>query len=333
MKKLTIYSIVLATTSLTACSSINSIRNPAVKHADGLTYFMPKKDIKVTVSIKGGVRTVSVGTSEPYPDLSEQYVIKYSRNLFGKNELQVGVNTQGLLQGNAKSKTTSQVSDIFKAVGTSVGTVGPMKAPSGDTVCKADGEYVFMMHAADGDFVACEFSVNIKRYGISVGSEKKVVGNSKIDRDSNSGIFYRRSEPYLVTVSPSSKAISVLLNDKLQSIQFSPSESVTHFLPTARTFFSNNEATFVLDAGVLTDYKQDADGELLGLVKLPSEVISAYFTAVGAMFANFKTRDASEAEAISASIKLELAKKKADACVAAIRLGDDKMVAALECGK
>ena len=96
---------------------------------------------------------------------------------------------------------------------------------------------------------------------------------------------------------------------------------------------SSNEADFGFVDGMPTKYDQEVDGELVALFKLPAEVIGAYFGAVGKLFDNFKARDTKEAEVLAAATKADLAKKKYDACLDAIKNKNDTLIAQLECGK
>ena len=136
------------------------------------------------------------------------------------------------------------------------------------------------------------------------------------------GIYYRQNEPYLVTVKGSNLSASTIV--------FSPSQSSTYFLPVSKTFFANNEAEFELEFGVPTKYKQETGSELLSLLKLPADVIGAYFAAVGQVFDNFKAADTSETAALTESLKLELAKRKYEACIQAIK--DEKPARIKELG-
>ena len=135
------------------------------------------------------------------------------------------------------------------------------------------------------------------------------------------GIFYRQDLPYLVTVTGGAVNEAAMV--------FSPSDSRTHFLPIARTFFSSNSADFELSDGVPKRYKQASDGEGIALFKLPADVLSAYFSAVGSLFDAFKVRDTKQAEMLGESLKLELAKKKYDACLEALQAKDDNRIKAL----
>lgn len=316
--------VVLTALTISACSSIKSIESPA-KGTDsvaGLTYFMPNKDFLVTITIKDTkVTKVVLGTTSSYPDMSKQYVLRHGGNAFGKNTLDVGVNEAGLLT-STKSTTVSGVTEAFKNLATTVGqlnTFGRLKTTAiVDLSCTADGDQSFVYNAP-GSYRACGMNISIKQQSKFVN----VVSHSKTAKEEHSGIFYRQNIPYLIT------AVGNGLN--VTSIVFSPSESETHFLPVSRTFFSNNEADFAFIEGIPTKYKQETEGEAVALFKLPADILSAYFAGIGSVFDNFKTNDQKEGAALAESLKVELAKKKYDACISAIKAGDDALIKALSC--
>jgi hypothetical protein len=317
--------VVLIAIALSACSSIKSIESPnqGTETVDGLTYFMPKKDFLVMITTTGGLVTkVVLGTTPSYPDLSKQYVLRYTRNWIGKNTLDVGVNEAGLLT-STNSTTVSNVADLFKALATTAGYVGALglrTAGIEGAPCAANGDHSFVFkEPREYPAAACGMTINIKQIADSVS----VVPHSKKANEEYSGIFYRQNIPYLVT------AVGNGLN--VASVVFSPSESKIHFLPVSKTMLSNNQADFGFVEGIPTKYKQETESELLVLFKLPADVIGAYFTGIGNVFDSFKSKDTKEAEALAESLKLELEKKKYDACISAIRAGDDELMKKLGC--
>ncbi|MBL0141684.1 MAG: hypothetical protein IPP91_06350 [Betaproteobacteria bacterium] len=309
---------------LAGCSSVESISEPAAGVHDGLVYYMPRTDFLVTiVKAKEGITSVSLGTTAAYPDVSKSYVIRHSANLFGKNTLLVGVDVNGLLK-SSKSTTTSGVTDAFSNLGSTLGTFQGLRsaqaAPKAVDTC-AIGTHTFIFASPEEAKAPrpCGLAITItKLKDTSSTPPPRPVGEPL------SGIFYRQAEPYLVQAAGPINTSAIV---------FSPNNSPTYFLPVSRTFFSNNEADFGFTDGMPTKYNQDTEGELIALLKLPATVLTAYFAAMGATFDSFKTRDAKEADALAASIKLEMAKKKYEACLAAILAKDDTAIAKLECGK
>lgn len=307
--------------SLASCSSIKSIQEPTSDDVNGLTYYMPKKDFVVTVNVKSSkITKVSFGTTPAFPDLSKQYVLNHGSNFLGKNTLDVAITEKGLLT-SSKSTTVSNVTDAFKNLATTYGQlrtfslVGP-PAPAGN--CTTDGDHIFT-YTKEGSYTPCNLTVTIGKAALSNGTKP----HSKNSAESYSGIFYRQNEPY--TVSATGQGLNV------SSIVFSPSDSKTLFLPVSKTFFANNEADFAFVDGVPTKYKQDTDGEAIALLKLPADILGAYFGAVGSVFDSFKSNDGKEVEALNSSLSLELAKKKYAACIEAIEAEDDDLIKELEC--
>jgi hypothetical protein len=321
MMKAATITLILAAFGTVSCSSIKTVKSPSTNDADGLTYFMPKKDFLVVITIKDKeVEKVALGTTASYPDLSTQYVIRHGSNAFGKNTLDVGVSDSGLLT-STKSTTLSNAADAFKNLATTYGQIeslGVNQNLENDRACTINGDHTFVFKTS-GPYKRCGISIEIKKQADDAG----MASHSRKEKTEHSGIFYRQNIPYLVTASGGG------LN--AASIVFSPSESKTHFLPVSRTFFSNNQADFSFENGVPTKYKQETDGEAAALLKLPADILSAYFTAIGSTFDSFKTNDSKEAAALVESLKLELAKRKYDACIAAIKANDDAKIKELAC--
>ncbi|MBI4997233.1 MAG: hypothetical protein HZC22_10110 [Rhodocyclales bacterium] len=319
--KLATLAVAFLALGLASCSSIKTVESPSAKDADGLTYFMPKKDFLVTVTIKDKkVEKVALGATASYPDLSKQYLLRHGGNAFGKNTLDVGISDSGLLT-STKSTTQSNVTDAFRNLATSLGqrkSLGFERALDSGEACTTNGDHTFVFKAS-GSYAACGIKITIEKQIDDSG----MVSHSKAGNTEHSGIFYRQNIPYLVTATGGGLNVAALV--------FSPSESKTHFLPVSRTFFSNNNADFGFADGVPSKYKQETEGEAVALLKLPADILSAYFGAIGSIFDSFKSNDTKEAAALAESLKLELAKKKYDACIAAIKANDDQKIKELAC--
>lgn len=319
--KLATLALAFTTLGLASCSSIKTVESPSSKDTDGLTYFMPKKDFIVTVTIKDKkADKVALGTTASYPDLSKQYLLRHGGNAFGKNTLDVGISESGLLT-STKSTTQSNVTDAFKNLATSLGqikTFGFQESLESSAACTTNGDHTFVFKAS-GSYKACDISIVIAKQVDDSG----IASHSKDGSTEHSGIFYRQNIPYLATASGGGLNVAAIV--------FSPSESKAHFLPVSRTFFSNNQADFGFVDGVPTKYKQETEGEAVALLKLPADILGAYFGAIGSVFDSFKSNDTKEAAALADSLRLELAKKKYDACIAAIKANDDQKIKELAC--
>jgi hypothetical protein len=309
---------------IAACSSLKSTpllpnQGGSMDEAHGLVYYMPRKDFKMTLTVKDGtVETINLTETAAYPDLVHQYSLRHAYNGLGKNTLDVGVGTNGLLT-SSKATTKSGVSDAFKNLASSLGGFAPLEGPE-DAACAEDGTYTYIFEPLSPPQVPCVNVAVAPLFAANAG-----VSHNKSANEAHSGIFYRQARPYVVEVSndQGQKLASALL--------LSPSDAVVSFMPVSRTLFADNEAEFTFIDGMPTKYKQDADGEFVALLKLPADVIKAYFAAVGATFDAFKSTDQKNVAALDQALALELAERKYKACLAAIQANDDDLIKELEC--
>jgi hypothetical protein len=82
---------------------------------------------------------------------------------------------------------------------------------------------------------------------------------------------------------------------------------------------------------MLTKFKEEKDGEAVALFKIPADVLAAYAKAIGQVFTEFGSNADKETSALNKSTTLELARKKADACLSAIKANDENQIKALGC--
>ena len=320
--------------ALGGCASLES--TPTASPGEGLVYYLPKKDIRVTVTRDNGKVTTAIGTTAAYPDTTRAYVLKFRRNLIGRNELAVKVSPAGLLD-SATSTTTSSLTEVIREVAGAVGTLGVRPLGAGP---RADGKPACMDGSTSHVYSPpqagehrganpCGLSVAIRRISVAPPSRggDPAGGGPWPAEQGAPGVFYRQNEAYLVTITSTDGAAYHEASD----VVLSPSLSPVRFLPIEKTLFSNNKAALAFIDGVPQAYGQEADGELVGLAKLPAEVIGAYFAAVGKVFENLKGRDDGRGEALAAQVRLEIAKEKHRQCLDAIRQKDDASIAQLEC--
>lgn len=309
-------------------------------------------------------KVTGIGVTDAYPDITESYSLHPGLNHFGKNTIDVSISEKGLLN-NTKSKTESQVSEIFSNLASSAGSLSANRLLVRKVVanvadsCPKAGPYQFKLNlkeAPSGDFewvplkdqngnivtdakgnnvsvlskkINCAgsiYDVNIEKlWNASV--PKNGPDCSSADNCKNvAGLFYRQPLPYFVDV-----RIAGL--SKLSSTVYSASESPTNMLPIKRSFFADSETTFAFDDGVPTKFTEVSEGEFVSLLKLPADIISAYFSAVGSAFDGFKKADSSEAESLKASLELALLKEKVENCSQAIKDGDKEQISALKCSE
>jgi len=310
------HAALVVTAFLAGCSSIQSVPEPTGELV-GLYYYMPKRDFVVTITRDKKTDQIAITESPAYPDLGQQYLLQYSRNAIGKNIMKIGVHENGLLSTlNAESQ--SGVTEALKGLATTLGTISVLRKKA-VTACD-DGANVFLVPAEPREeFPLCDaYSITVERMTFKDESP----ASTRVSTNDTSGIYYRIARPYRVKVSGLKSAEAVL---------FSPNDSPTRFLPVPRTFFANGKVDMVFTDGMPTKYDVDTDGELVAAFKLPAEVIRAYFSAVGAMFDSVKERDTKQAEQLQATLKLELAKQKYAACLAAIAAHDAATIASLGC--
>lgn len=315
------YCLIVVAGLVSACSSVNTVRNPSSKNLDGLVYYMPEKDFLVTIVVaSGAVTSAVIGTTSSYPDMSKRYVLKHKMNAFGKNTLDVVIGPNNLLT-SAKSKTVSSVNEVFRSIGQIMGTIDPMfVGPAVPATC-GNGTHTFIYTANDvsrKDLAPCGLKLTIDQM-----STPAVIEGDQSTEKSGSGVYYRQNIPYKIVVQGGA------INSA--AIVLSPSNSPDYFLPVSKTFFANNDSELGFADGVPTGYKQDTDGEVVALLKMPAEVISAYFTAVGQIFTNFKNTDSGEGAALEQEVKLELQKRKYEACKIAIKNDDKVTISSLGC--
>jgi hypothetical protein len=319
--------LALVSLLLFGCSSLESVPYSKSDSVEGLTYYMPKKDILIkVVKLNGKVTSVTMETTAAYPDLSVAYNLKFKQSLAGKNVANIGVDTNGLLT-STKSTMTSGVSEAFKNLGDVIGTAVGLAAPAAVAIDNCiDGTHSFTMPAPakTSQATVCGLRVDINKITNTSTLVAKSDSAKKQNNNPRSGIFYKQAEPYRVNITGTYNTSTIL---------FSPSESSVNFLPISGTFFSNNEADFGFTDGMPTKYNQSTDGEAIGLLKLPADVLAAYFGAVGKIFDSFKTKDDKESEALLASTKLDLAKLKYQACIDAVQSKDNTTIEQLNCGK
>jgi hypothetical protein len=292
----------------------------------------PPGDATRTASQDSYVSDIVISQGASYPDLDRAYVLRHHHSPLSKNETTITV-TNGLLS-TGKSNFVSGVNDAARTIGGLVASgpapvvesATPEAKPEGEKPCDV-GKNRIAIPVASGTTKFCGVTIYIARLSSSGSAPKDVPlkGNAN-----SAGLYYRLNLPYLVSAkSPS--ASGRLLNKS--ELVYSPSDSPTLFLPLVRGFFANAEADFGFNEGVPTQYKQTSEGEVVAALKLPADILAAYFAAIGNLFSAFKKNDAAESESLKTKLTLEMTKKKYDACVDALQKADQALLAALKCGE
>lgn len=170
----------------------------------------------------------------------------------------------------------------------------------------------------------CGIQLEVKRlFTEMVPTQNKHVGTQE---HSHSGFFYRRPVPYSVSAQIGASG------GRVDTIVLLPtSDSPVLLLPVERSLFSVNNAEFAFSNGMPSSYKQDLDSELLGLVKLPADVLQAYFGALTSAFTERKAALTNEGAYLDQSRALYIQETKAKNCMDAVATGDNAAITAA-CG-
>ena len=143
MPKILLTTLLCISMFITACSSTNSTVNNSSDSVDGLSYYMPKRDFTIAITIGGEneITNVVFGTTPAYADLSKHYVLKYNRNYIFKNSLKIGVDKKGLLQ-SALAQTENTIPEALGELQT-IGIQGV--DAEAEAKCVQEGEHLFII--------------------------------------------------------------------------------------------------------------------------------------------------------------------------------------------
>lgn len=338
--------LVITLSLLTGCASYYS-QKPSDSNlsSGGLGYYLPKRDIIVTIEIDdgGAVDSIVVGRTASYPDLEQYFEIQPGMNWLGSTEMSLAITPSGLLS-TANSKQTSGALEVAQSLAQARARSGVSVATSADETPSIEcdngttNSFVFTVNRSDSEEdrpcglvlkISERATEDIQPYSHLENAAGHQIGELD-SSESRPGIYYRQDRPYTVKLSGDSRTTTPT-RVNVEALVFSPSESGTLFLPITRSFFGNNDATIGLNEGVPTTYGQKIDGEGLALLKLPAEVLSAYFTAVGQTFSAFGSNAQSETQALQNQLQLELHRLKFEACLEAIRAGETEQIQTLGC--
>lgn len=327
---------------LTACASVQTTwtQTAQASNAPGLVYWMPKQDVLVNVKFADGVPTATIEKTEPYADTSAgAFVATFRRNWVGKNELKVGITDQGLLQ-SAKATTTSNLSEVLTELAKSVGsftTALDGRAKPAATTCPAKGDFTIRI-SVDGKSGGNTFDppkskncsiivqVSAKSTNLEPSNDVRTLVAPKNPTTASTvaagGFFYRQNLPY---------DIKIIVGDLWigESLVMLPNGSPTRYLPVSKSLFSNNVADLTFNKGVLTNYNQDADSEALSVVKLPANILTSYFTAIGSMFGTRSAAVKNQAEYETALLDALRQQYSNEQCIAALTAKDDAKIEAM----
>lgn len=256
---------------------------PGVAAPQGLAYFLPKRDITVTVVVADGKEDeVTVTVTDAFPDSTAGFVATIPRNDVGTVDSTIQTNEKGLLDSDSTTSVASSLTDILSKLAGIGGTLRVAEAmprvPAKE--CAAAGTYrrTFGI-GADGRTTGsiCQHSIVVERV---IAASRMPADASNAALSKQQGLFYRVPIPYVVSVTRDAVT--------RQYVVYSPTGSPTYFLPLARSTFATNTATLGFKDGVPTKYKQAIGNEAVGLLSMPATVIESYFGAIGSMFTRRK---------------------------------------------
>lgn len=357
--RLRMIAIAFAMALQTACSSVTSTQRLDANEAVGLVYYMPMKALAVSVTEtkkvtsgqpEGIETTVAVDETAAYADQRQRYLLTMPPNAIALNKIDVKVSAAGLLSTSSTVDSDGQVNEIaaslaqtIAAFGDGLGDSGGPSAASPTASCTLGvtvtavivpgrpdhrslcGSYRVELTRLvdDGALGQPSKPVSVGRVGGKDDGSEDTGGRGAAPKPATSGngFFYRQNQPYVLTVTRGTELFH-------RSIRFLPNESPVHFLPLHKTFIGKNQATVTFADGVPTQYKQDTEGEVIGAARIPFEVVSAFFGAVGSIFTMRKTAVSSQDGYVAAVTALAKRQQQTELCLAAVRRGVQADIAA-----
>jgi hypothetical protein len=165
----------------------------------------------------------------------------------------------------------------------------------------------------------CGLSVTIDNLGASDKPSDKdsmVQWRGVNDRGDGHGYFYRQRRPVQVTVTSDDGQRKVFV------VSLIDGRSPTAYLPIPRTLFAEATWSVSFTDGSPTVFDVNAGGDVLGLAKLPADVLKAYSEAVTAGLNDRKGMATAETEYLKQLAALATQQAKYEACRAAAQGGD-----------
>lgn len=333
--------------SLAGCASVKSAKTANNGKESGLTYYLPRRSIVIEFTPAKDANALDswvVKAGDAYPDLKNRYLLGFDANWLAKNSIKIGITERGLLS-SASAESVSQVSEALQALATSWGTMraarpAPGAAPAVEKVDCIPGQMYSVSIAPESLAVTtaqsrtaveplCGHPIEVGRLfdAVASGTEARPAlsgGSGLVEiaasaSKGGAGVFYRQSLPYSVRVGTGDATSDFVV--------FSPSEAPSSFLPVRRSLFSaSNKADFEFTDGVPTSYSQELDGQAVALLKLPADVIGAYFDAIGNLFTKKKTVFTNEKDYLEALNKLATEQLKQKKCQEALASKDLELV-------
>lgn len=322
------------------CASIRSARLPGSGGTQamqgGLVYSLPTQRLKLSMIVTDDAnkttqtRTITVTPTAVSADRRTQYVAQYRRNQIGSNTLKLSVNAQGLLTGDSEGSSTPQIAEFLGQLAAS-GRSMLASDSSKSTGCTSAGTYEWVFDAPkdstpatlDDGMANCGLRVTATARGAPVADDRADDGSEAPGRNwkgvdtagNGHGYFYRQKRPVEVTVSYGA------VQRKVFDLAIVDAASQTEFLPVPRTLFAETRWKVTFVEGSPTFFDVDAGGDVLGLFKLPADVLKAYSEAVLAGLKQRKDIASGESDYLKQMTALAAQQAKYEACKAAADSG------------
>lgn len=334
-KTLALFLLCCAATVVAGCASVQSVAvTGAGAPRGGLVYYLPMQRIKLTLTVNAdSTRNIEVAPTEAFADTGHRFVAQYRRSQVGTNVLNINVGVHGLLEGDATGSSTPNLSELigsFTALGRSSTTLESLNHTTAQCTKPGTYEWIFDVPADKtilDAMTACGVTVEAGSIGPQA-STAQWAGTQK--NTTGAGFFYRQKRPVQLTVSIDDLGAGT--SRRVTNVfMIVDARSPIEFLPVPRSVFATSSWTLKFTNGSPTLYDLNTGGEVLGLVKLPAEVVSAYSKAVTAGLSDRNSISKTEAEYLQQLNALAVQQAKAEACRAAVATGDlDKIKAACQ---
>jgi hypothetical protein len=346
---------------LTGCAGLSSLPTPTDGDAslpdntaktnvsdpsDGLVYRLPRRSIVLTVTKASDTKspdTVSLAPGDAEPDLSTRFLLRFPSNWLGSTHPDIVVTEKGLLSsatGDNKSGVDDVLTNLAKAAGMTSALLisAPVHREPTHEDCKPGREYAVVVDPDPTKAVEdsrCDYKISVAPRDLPhkviylKAHESDFSLSRELNEGGDAGVFYRQELPYKVTVTdPSGKAMT-------EKVMYSPNNAPALFVRVDRSFFGNSKTALTFKDGLLTGYEGTTDGEIVGAAKIPADVLSAYFTAIGTMFQSKANNTQYEKTLLQNQEDLAVQKIHLEACkaaVAAYKQGDDIAPVKAACG-
>lgn len=333
---------VSASLVLTSCAPVQSVKLKTTASdstgegpSTGLVYHLPLMDFVLSVTVADGGKppTPKVTLSDPYPDSSAAYVLLPGRSQGTNANLDLGVDANGLLTSTSVT-TTSAVDDILKNLAATVAVrnsgllssvhgiqgVAPQIPVTPNKPCTTAGTYVSVVSLKE---MSQPHSICGVTFTLDSNEPWGTVLPPANQEKRQARVYYRQLRPVRITATLDENP-----QERIGYLLLIPDPSQVSALAVPRTFFADNTTAMTFKSGMPTEYKPQANSEVLGALKLPADVIGAYFGAFGQVFSAFGDAKGKEAAAAKAALGLQTQQYKDELCLQALAAKDEPVISA-----